>query len=77
MTVVNDYKAELPKLIDGYSPSDVFNGDELGLYYRALPKKTLATSGDDCAGGKDSKLRLTVFLCASMTGEKVKPLAIV
>ena len=33
-------------------------------------------SGVDCAGGKRSKERITVSLCASMTGEKLKPLVI-
>ena len=32
--------------------------------------------GDDCAGGKRSKERITVALCASMTGEKLIPLVI-
>jgi len=32
--------------------------------------------GDDCGGRKRSKERITVGLCASMTGEKMTPLVI-
>ena len=32
--------------------------------------------GEDCAGGKRSKERITVALCASMVGEKLRPLII-
>ena len=37
---------------------------------------TLHASGSDCAGGKHAKDRITVALCASMAGEKLKPLVI-
>ena len=33
-------------------------------------------NGDQCAGGQRSKERLTVALCASVTGEKCVPLVI-
>lgn len=34
------------------------------------------TKAADCAGGKKAKDRITLALCASMTGEKMKPLVI-
>ena len=45
-----------PTLVDGYSPKDVFNCDETGLYFRALPDKTLATKSDARKGGKMAML---------------------
>lgn len=45
-------------------------------YLRETKRKSLFVKGDDCAGGKKSKDRITVALCASMCGEKVKPLLI-
>ena len=39
-------------------------------------KIKLFQKGQDCAGGKKSKLHLTISFCSSMTGEKVKLLII-
>uniref|UniRef100_A0ABM0MZN5 Tigger transposable element-derived protein 4-like n=1 Tax=Saccoglossus kowalevskii TaxID=10224 RepID=A0ABM0MZN5_SACKO len=38
--------------------------------------KTLFVKGEQCRGGKKSKERLTVMLCANMVGDKEKPLVI-
>ncbi|KAK7092862.1 hypothetical protein V1264_008545 [Littorina saxatilis] len=59
-----------------YDPKDVFNADEMGLFWRLLPNKTLAFKHEKCHGGKKSKDRITVMVCASMDGEKVPLLAI-
>ena len=74
--IVDDFITRAPTLVDGYSPKDVFNCDETGLYFRALPDKTLATKSDARKGGKMSKERLTVMLACSASGEKLKPLVI-
>nr|XP_006817586.1 PREDICTED: tigger transposable element-derived protein 4-like [Saccoglossus kowalevskii] len=67
----------LPGLIDGYAPRDIFNADETGLFFRLMPDKTLSFKNDVCSGGRTSKERLTVMLCANMDGsEKLKPLVI-
>ncbi|XP_014260374.1 tigger transposable element-derived protein 6 [Cimex lectularius] len=73
---VEEWTSKIESIIEGYAPKDVFNADETGLFYRALPDKTLCFKGENCAGGKVAKERLTVLLCASMTGEKIKPLVI-
>ena len=74
--VVSDWTKKLESLTAGYDPKNIFNCDETGLFYRALPTKTFALRGERCAGGKVSKDRLTVLLCGSMTGELEKPLVI-
>ena len=50
--------------------------DETGLFFRALPEKSLAVKGSDCSGGKKSKERITVSLCVNSLGEFEKPLVI-
>lgn len=62
--------------MEGYNPENIFNADETGLFFRALPKKTLALKNEKCTSGKSSKEKLTVLFCASMTGEKLDPLII-
>lgn len=66
----------LPNLLQRFSPADVFNGDETGLFWKLTPQRTLAFVGEKCHGGKHSKERITVFVAASMTGEKL-PLMII
>ena len=74
--VVDDWKERLPDLISGYKPDDIYNMDETGLFYRALPDRTLAIKGQECIGGKKAKDRITLALCVSMTGEFERPLVI-
>ncbi|GBN52936.1 Tigger transposable element-derived protein 4 [Araneus ventricosus] len=76
-TVDDWIENQLPDLIKGYEQKDVFNADETGLFYNLLPSKTLAIKSDTCHGGKKSKVRLTVLLCANADGsEKLPPLII-
>ena len=74
--VVDDWKERLPELISGYKPDDIYNMDETGLFYRAVPDRTLAIKGQECTGGKKAKERITLALCVSMTGEFERPLVI-
>jgi len=60
-----------------YPKEDVFNMDETGLFYRLTTDKTLSFKGEKCSGGKLSKERLSVALCANMSGtEKMEPIVI-
>lgn len=50
--------------------------DDHGLFSPETSRKTLFVKGQDCVGDKKSKDRITVALCASMCGEKIKTLLI-
>ncbi|KAL4096621.1 hypothetical protein QTP88_021540 [Uroleucon formosanum] len=67
---------EWPSFISKFSPSDVFNGDETGLYFRALPEHTYVLQNDKAKGTKSCKERIIILCCASMTGEKKKLLVV-
>ena len=74
---IDSWQPVLKSILNRYSPCDVYNADESGLFYNLLPDKTLAIKGDPCKGGKRSKERLTVLLCCNMDGsDKLKPLII-
>ena len=60
----------LPDLLAHFKPEDILNADETGLFYNLQPDRTLAFKGEKCSGGKKSKERRTVLVCASMAGEK-------
>ncbi|XP_071041913.1 tigger transposable element-derived protein 6-like [Parasteatoda tepidariorum] len=76
METVDSFKKRISGLLENYKKEDIFNADECGLFYRAMPNKTLATIGDKCKDGKISKERITILLSCSSTGEKLKPLVI-
>ena len=67
---------EWPKIIAEYSPENIYNADETGLYYRALPEHTYLFKNESAKGCKTSKERLTVLCCVSMSGKKEKLLVI-
>lgn len=67
----------LPDILSQYDPNDVFNCDETGLFYKCLPSKTLALKSDKWAGGKIAKDRITVHICANVTGSEKIPLLVI
>lgn len=67
IATVDDWKLKLRELIEDYAPENVGNCDETGLFFKALPSKTLTLKNEKCVGGKLPKERLTVLLCASPT----------
>jgi len=52
----------LPTILQDYKPCDVFNADETGLYWRAIPDGTLSFKQAEAAGSKVLKERLTLLL---------------
>lgn len=66
----------MESFVDGFLPKDIFNADECGLFFKALPNRSLAIKGDMCKSGKQSKVRVSIMLGASATGEKLRPFVI-
>ena len=76
-TDMTEWGNRLRQLLDQYSPDDIYNADETGVFYRLLPDKTLEFKNVDCHGGKKSKERLTAMVCANMSGTDKLPLLII
>lgn len=51
---VSSWKERLPEILRGYSKKDVYNLDETGCFWRALPTHGFAEKGKRCPGGKKS-----------------------
>ena len=66
----------LPTIMEHFTKYDIFNADETGLYFRCFPDKGYSISGDDLPGGKKAKDRVTVMLCANMSGSEKIPLLV-
>ena len=49
---VDSWKERLPELVQGYSKENIWNMDETGCFFKALPDKGLRMKGRQCKGGK-------------------------
>ena len=67
---VDSWKERLPELLEGYSSKNIYNLDETGCFWRALPETGFGTKGTQCHGGKKAKQRFTVALVVNADGEK-------
>ncbi|KRX51947.1 Tigger transposable element-derived protein 6 [Trichinella sp. T9] len=68
MYTVDTWKDRVQILLNDYRPDEIFNADEMDLFHRILPDKTLTFKSENCSGGKLSKERLTVLLCCNESG---------
>jgi hypothetical protein len=70
---VEQWKSSLKTLLIGYDLKNVFNMDETGFFFCALPDSTLSHVKQLCKGGKQGKDRVTMVLTCSTLGEKLSP----
>ena len=64
-------KTYLPTILSKYKLKDNYNANEFGLFYQALPNKSLHYEDEHCSNGKHSKTRLTGLAAGKGTGEKL------
>ena len=70
VSTTQSWKERLPEVMEGYDGKNIFNMDETGCFWKALPEKGFAEKGKACKGGKKSKLRLTIAFFVNACGEK-------
>ncbi|GBN16527.1 Tigger transposable element-derived protein 4 [Araneus ventricosus] len=51
----SEWKKNLPGILEEYSPVNISNADETGLFFKALPDKSAVFQRETCHGGKESK----------------------
>jgi len=62
---------------EGYTRNDIYNADESGINWKALPRKSLASCHESSAPGyKFSKDRITAIVCANASGDQILPLLV-
>lgn len=77
---VNEFKEKFAQMIkeNGLTRDQVYNADETGLYYKALPTKTLAAFSEKYAPGyKMQKQRVTAMVCSNASGNHRLPLLLI
>lgn len=76
----DSFKEDFREIIENgqYSLKNMYNADETGLYYKSLPRKTLASCEETEAPGlKESKQRVTIMNCANADGSHKIPLLLI
>ena len=68
---VKSWIERIPELVRGYTLEDIWNMDELGLFFKLLSDKGLIEKGKSKKGGKKAKVRLTVAFFVSSDGQKI------
>jgi uncharacterized membrane protein len=79
MEVVNKFKEDILEVIRNYNARDIFNCYETAFNFKQSYRSTLAHKKEKKVKGHSSsaaKLRATLLLTVSLTGEKLEPLAI-
>lgn len=75
--IVNQWKKDLPSLIKGYRMEDVFNLDEVGLFYSPNTSRTMIMSKKSLSLKNTGRKRITLLMGVNATGsEKLCPLII-
>ena len=49
---IESWKERLPEILEGYGAEDVWNMDESGIFWKALPDYGFGRKGSQCKGGK-------------------------
>lgn len=62
---------KLKLILSQYSPENIINADETGLFYRMIPKTTLAIKKKNQKGFKKDKSRITIVLACTASGSKI------
>ena len=73
---VTSWQQHLLEVLSGYSKAEIWNLDETGCFWKALPTKGFAQKAQQCKGGKKSKVRVTVTFIVNAAGEIEKPVFI-
>ncbi|KAF0746713.1 tigger transposable element-derived protein 1-like [Aphis craccivora] len=74
-----NFPIELKNVIEqgGYTPEQVFNADETGLFWKRMPSRTFLSKNEKTAPGfKAAKDRLTLLLCANACGFMIKSMVV-
>ncbi|KAK3714119.1 hypothetical protein QZH41_001367 [Actinostola sp. cb2023] len=67
---VESWSERVKELTKGYAAADIWNEDETGTFWKALPIKSLSEKGKRCRGGKNAKQRITAAFFVSADGGK-------
>ena len=68
---------KIPILLQNFCADDIYNADETGLYYRAMPDGSLCYKHDTLSSSKKAMDRVTVLCCSNMSGTDKRKLLVI
>lgn len=71
------WNEKLPNILQAYTPDNIYNADETGIFYKMLPDKTMEFKDVNCHVGKKNKERITAMVCANMSDTDKLPLLVI
>ena len=75
-STVASRKETLPEILGGYAKENIFNFNETGLLWRALPNAEFGQTMEQCKTGEKSQHRFTVAFLANAAGDKETPVVV-
>ena len=74
---MEEWTTRLSTILNGLDENDVFNADEMGLFFGATSDYSLVLSNEECKDAKKSQERLTILCCSNLAAmEKLKTVVI-
>uniref|UniRef100_H3A9I7 HTH CENPB-type domain-containing protein n=1 Tax=Latimeria chalumnae TaxID=7897 RepID=H3A9I7_LATCH len=70
-------KTKLQELLSSYNTEDIYNMDEMGLYYCATPDGSMVFRKTVLSGSKKAMDRITLLVCANMNGSNRRKLLVI
>ena len=67
----------LSEVLEKFDVKNIYNADETGIYYQALPDGTLTLATERLSGSKKAKDRITALVAVNMDGSDQRPLLII
>uniref|UniRef100_A0A182SME1 HTH CENPB-type domain-containing protein n=1 Tax=Anopheles maculatus TaxID=74869 RepID=A0A182SME1_9DIPT len=72
-----DWKDFFTNLLDEYEAKDIYSFAVTGLFYKCLPEQIFKYQAKECRDGEDEQKRVTVMLCANITGTEKLPILVI
>uniref|UniRef100_UPI0035901B18 tigger transposable element-derived protein 1-like n=1 Tax=Myxine glutinosa TaxID=7769 RepID=UPI0035901B18 len=77
MALAETFKEKFARCVSEYTPDQVYNADETGLFWKKMPNRMFISKEESVAEFKASKERLSLLLCANAVGtDKLKPVVV-
>ena len=70
-------RKKLRKETSSYLPDNIFNADKTGLFFRMVPRRTLALNTEHSFGSKKDKERVTILIITKIAGTYKKQLTVI
>ncbi|KAG0248505.1 hypothetical protein BGZ95_008025, partial [Linnemannia exigua] len=72
MGAIEDELVEIRRICAEYSPDNIYNCDETGIYLKELSSKSYTFRGDKAGGKPIREARVSLLMCVNASGSSVR-----